>query len=158
MKKSRSWSQSRDPWQFFESLGIGIKSFGLEKKVSVSVSKNLVSLKKSRYRYWKIWSRKKSLGIGLGKFGLGKKVSVLVSEKFVSDKKSRSRYRSKFWSRHTVLSTRYKVLEVQPNLLITGTRKFLKIQKAKHLKRWHGLNLGLNEVKPNLLLEMQGET
>ena len=74
---------------FFESLGIGIEKFGLGKKVSVSVlknlvsekksrkkvlvsvSKNLVSEKKSRSRYWKIWSRKKSLGIGLGNFGLG---------------------------------------------------------------------------------------
>ena len=73
---------------FFESLGIGIEKFGLEKKVSVLVSENLVSEKKSRYRSRKIWSRKKVL--------------VLVSEKFVSDKKSRSRYRSKFWSRHTV--------------------------------------------------------
>ena len=41
------------------------------KKVSVSVSKNLVSLKKFRYRYQKIWSRKKSLGLSIGKnFGL----------------------------------------------------------------------------------------
>merc|ERR1712105_384152 len=45
------------------------------KKVSVSVSTNLVSLEKSRYRYRKIWSRKKSFGIGLRKFGLGKKVT-----------------------------------------------------------------------------------
>ena len=73
-----------------KSLGIGIELFGLVKKVSVSVSENLVS-------------EKKSLGIGLGIFGLGKKVSVLVLEKFVSDIKSRSRYRSKVWSRHTVV-------------------------------------------------------
>ena len=77
---------------FFESLGIGIEKFGLGKKVSVSVSKTLVSEKKSRYWYRKIWSRKKSLGLGIGKFGLGKKVSVLVSEK-------KSRYWSwKIWS------------------------------------------------------------
>ena len=85
MQKSRSRSQSQDPWQFFESLGIGIKSFGLEKKslgigiekfglvkkVSVSVLENLVSEKKSRYQSRKIWSRKKSLGIGIGKICLG---------------------------------------------------------------------------------------
>ena len=45
------------------------------KKVSVSVSTDLVSLEKSRYWYRKIWSRKKSFGIGLRKFGLGKKVT-----------------------------------------------------------------------------------
>ena len=83
-------------------LGLSLETHDNFLRVSVSVSKNLVSKKKSRYWYRKIWSRKKSLGIGLGKFGLGKKVSVLVSEKFVSDKKSRSRYRSKIWSRHTV--------------------------------------------------------
>ena len=66
---------SRDFCQFFNSLGIGIGKFGLGKKVSVSVSKNLVSEKKSRFRYRKIWSRKKSLGIGIEKFGLGKKVT-----------------------------------------------------------------------------------
>ncbi len=73
--------------------------------VSVSVSKNLVSLIKVSVSVLENLVSEKSLGIGLGKFGLGKKVSVLVSEKFVSDKKSRSRYRSKFWSRHTVMGT-----------------------------------------------------
>merc|ERR1712034_69422 len=43
------------------------------KKVSVSVSENLVSEKKSQFRFRKIWFRKKSLGIGFGKFGIGKK-------------------------------------------------------------------------------------
>ena len=61
--------------------------------VSVSVSKNLVSERKSRYRSRKILSRKESLGIGIGKFGLGKKVSVSVSENLVSEKKSRYWYR-----------------------------------------------------------------
>ena len=53
-------------------------------RVSVSVSENLVSNKKSRFR--KIWPRRKSLGFG--KFGLGKI--------------SRYRFRSKFWYRHSV--------------------------------------------------------
>ena len=60
--------------QFF--FGIGIKKFGLVKKVSVLVLENLVSLKKSRYRSRKIWSRIKSLGIGIGKIGLKKWVPV----------------------------------------------------------------------------------
>ena len=71
----KSWfrSRSRDFGQFLEGFGIGFGEFGLGKKVSVLVSENLVSVKKSRYRYRKIWSRKKSFGIGLGIFGLGKK-------------------------------------------------------------------------------------
>ena len=50
-------SRSRDFCQFSSSLGIGIGKFSLGKKVSVSVSKNLVSEEKSRYRYRQIWSR-----------------------------------------------------------------------------------------------------
>ena len=65
----------------------GLETFAIFLVVSVSVSENLVSEKKSRSRYRKIWSRKKSLGIGIGKFGLVKKVSVLVSENLVSEKK-----------------------------------------------------------------------
>ena len=61
-----------------------------------------------------MWSWKKSLGfgefglkknIGFGKFSLGRKVSVSVSENLVSEKKSRYRFRSKFWYRHSVIST-----------------------------------------------------
>ena len=52
-------SRSRDFCQFSEGFGI---SFG-----------DLVSEKKSRFRFWRIWSRKKSPGFGFGKFGLGKK-------------------------------------------------------------------------------------
>ena len=63
-----------------------LKTFANFLVVSVSVSENLVSDIKSRYRYRKIWSRKKSLGIGIDKFGLVRKVSVLVSENLVSEK------------------------------------------------------------------------
>ena len=77
------------------------------KKVSVLVSENLVSEKRFRYRFRKIWYRKKSLGIGSGKFGIGKKVSVSVSENLVSEKKSRYRFRSKFWYRHSVDTVTY---------------------------------------------------
>ena len=79
----------------------GLETFANFLVVSVSVSENLVSKKKSRYRYRKIWSRKKSLGIGIDKFGLVRKVSVSVSENLVSEKKSR--YRSqKIWSRKKI--------------------------------------------------------
>ena len=56
-------------------------SFGIGKKVSVS--ENLVSEKKSLFRFQNFWYRKKSIGIGFGKFGIGKKVSVSVSVKFL---------------------------------------------------------------------------
>ena len=65
----------------------GLETFANFLIVSVSVSENLVSEKKSRYRYRKIWSRKKSLGFGIGKFGLVRKVSVSVSKNLVSEKK-----------------------------------------------------------------------
>ena len=54
----------------------------------VSVSENLVSEKKSWYRFRKIWYQKKSLGIGFGKFDI--------------EKKTRYRFWSKFWYRHSV--------------------------------------------------------
>ena len=57
------------------------------KKVLVSVSENLVSEKKSRFRFRKKLVSEKSLGFGFGKFGLGRKVSVSVSEKIWSRKK-----------------------------------------------------------------------
>ena len=43
---------------------LGFETFANFLRVSVSVSENLVSEKKSRYRFRKIWYRKKSLGIG----------------------------------------------------------------------------------------------
>ena len=69
-------------------LGLGLETFA--KFLRVSVSKNLVSEKKSRFR--KNLVSEKSLGFGFGKFGLGRKVSV--SEKFGFGKKSRFR---KIW-------------------------------------------------------------
>ena len=118
MIKSLTESRSQDFCQIFDDFGFCFEKFGIGKKVSVSVSENLVSEKKSRfrfqnfwsrkkvsvlvsekfgigkksrYRFRKIWYRKKSLGIGFGKFGIGKKVSVSVSENLVSEKKSRYR-------------------------------------------------------------------
>ena len=77
-------------------LGLGLETFA--KFLRVSVSKNLVSEKKSRFRFRKNLVSEKSLGFGFGKFGLGRKVSVSVSEKFGLGKKSRFRFR-KIWYR-----------------------------------------------------------
>ena len=64
-------SRYRDFSQYFESIGLGLENFGLEKKVSVSVSKTLVSKKvsvsvskilvskKSQYRSQKLCFKKK---------------------------------------------------------------------------------------------------
>ena len=52
-------SRYRDFSQFFESIGLGLENFGLEKK--------------SRYRSRKYLVSKKSLSIGLENFGLKKK-------------------------------------------------------------------------------------
>ena len=79
-------------------LGLGLETFAKFLRVSVSVSKNLVSEKKSRFRFRKNLVSEKSLGFGFGKFGLGRKVSVSVSEKFGLGKKSRFRFQ-KIWSR-----------------------------------------------------------
>ena len=67
----KSQFRSRDFCQFLEGFGIGFGEFGLGKKVSVSVSENLVSEKKSPFQFRKIWYRKKSFGIGFGQnFGI----------------------------------------------------------------------------------------
>merc|ERR1719323_858523 len=70
-------------------LGLGLEAFAKFLRVSVSVSKNLVLEKKSRFR--KNLVSEKNLGFHFGKFGLGRKVSV--SEKFGLGKKSRFRFR-----------------------------------------------------------------
>ena len=87
--------------RILRSLGFGLETFANFWRVSVSVSKNLVSEKKFRFWFWRIWSQKK--------------VSVSVSEKLVSEKsldfgfgefglrkKSRFRFR-KIWYRKTSL-------------------------------------------------------
>ena len=85
---------------------LGFQTFAKSLRVSVSVSENLVSEKKSWFRFRKNLVSEKS--IGFGEFGLGKKVSFsenLVSEKSIGfsfrkfgfRKKSRYRFRSTFW-------------------------------------------------------------
>ena len=70
-------------------LGLGLETFAKFLRVSVSVSKNLVSEKKSRFRFRKNLVSEKSLGFG--KFGIVKKVSVSVSVKILVSSFSESR-------------------------------------------------------------------
>ena len=75
-------SQHQDFSQFFESIGLSLENFGLEKK--------------SRYRSQKYFVSKK-VSVSVSKiFGLEKKVSVSVSKTLVSKKVSVSV--SKIWS------------------------------------------------------------
>ena len=89
-------SRFRDFCQCFEGFGFGFREFGIGKKVSVSVSKDLVSKKKSQFRFCKIWSRKK--------------VSVSVSENLVSEKKSRYRFRKIWYRKKVSVSVSVKIL------------------------------------------------
>ena len=68
-------------------FGLGLETFAKFLMISVSVSKNLVSEKKYRFRFRKIWYRKRGLGFGIGKFGLEKKSIGFGFEKFWSRKK-----------------------------------------------------------------------
>ena len=82
--RSQDFCQSLEGFGFREfglrkNFGFGFLKFGLGKKVPVS--ENLVSEKKYRFWFWKIWSQQKSLGFG--KFGIGKKVSVSLSVKIL---------------------------------------------------------------------------
>ena len=82
--RSQDFCQSLEGFGFREfglrkNFGFGFLKFGLGKKVPVL--ENLVSEKKYRFWFWKIWSRQKSLGFG--KFGIGKKVSVSLSVKIL---------------------------------------------------------------------------
>ena len=70
-------------------LGLGLETFA--KFLRVSVSKNLVSEKKSRFRFRKNLVSEKSLGFG--KFGIIKKTLVSVSVKIlVSSFSAKSAY------------------------------------------------------------------
>ena len=53
---------------------LGFETFAKSLRVSVSVSENLVSKKKSRFRFRKKLVSEKSLGFGFEKFGLGKSI------------------------------------------------------------------------------------
>ena len=76
---------------FLEGFDIGFREFGLgekspfwfwriwsRKKISVSVSENLVSEKKSWFRFQRIWSRKKSLGFREFGFGFGQNFGIVI--------------------------------------------------------------------------------
>ena len=55
-----------------KSLGFGFEKIWSRKKVSVSVLENLDLEKKSWFRFRKNLVSEKNLGLGFGKFGLGK--------------------------------------------------------------------------------------
>ena len=70
-------------WSRKKSLSFGFGKIWSRKKVSVSVSENLVSEDKYRFRLQTKLVWEKSLGFGFGKFGIVKKVSVSVSVKIL---------------------------------------------------------------------------
>ena len=71
-------------------LGLGLETFA--KFLRVSVSENLVSEEKYRFRFQKNLVSEKSLGFGFGKFGIVKKVSVSVSVKILVSSFSVSKF------------------------------------------------------------------
>ena len=92
-------SRYRDFSQFFESIGLGLENFGLEKKSRYRSRKYLVSKKSLGIGLENIWSRKK-VSVSVSKTLVSKKVSVSVSKILVSKK---SQYRSrKFWSQKSL--------------------------------------------------------
>merc|ERR1712223_2062385 len=117
---------------------LGFETFANFLKVSVSVSENLVSEKKSRFRFRKNLVSEKSLGFGYGKFGFGKKVSVSVSKKFGLGKKSRFR----FWKK-VLVSVSKKI-----GLGKKSRSRFWKIWSRKR-KNPNNKNSARNDV-PNL--------
>ena len=82
--------------KILRSLGfsLGLETFANFWRVSVLVSENLVSGKKSRFWFRKIWSQKKIMGFGYREFGLEKRISF---GKFGIEKK-KFRFR-KIWYR-----------------------------------------------------------
>ena len=111
-------SRYRDFSQFFESIGLCLENFGLEKKsqyrsrkylvskkVSVSVSKIFSLEKTSRYRSRKYLVSKKSLGIGLENFGLKKSLGIGLEN---------------IWSRKKVLVSVSKKISVSVSMKFFG--------------------------------------
>ena len=80
-------SRYRDFSQFFESIGLGLENFGLEKKSRYRSRKYLVSKKSLGIGLENIWSRKK-VSVSVSKTLVSKKVSVSVSKILVSKKVS----------------------------------------------------------------------
>ena len=81
---SRDFSVSR-LCSFFESIGLGLKNFGLEKKSWYRSRKYLVSKKGLGISLESIWSKKK-VSVLVSKTLVSKKVSISVSKIFVSKK------------------------------------------------------------------------
>ena len=78
-------SRYRDFSQFFESIGLGLENFGLEKKSRYQSRKHLV-LKKSLGIGLEIFSLEKKSRYRSRKYLVSKKVSVSVSKTLVSKK------------------------------------------------------------------------
>ena len=78
-------SRYRDFSQFFESIGLGLENFGLEKKSQYRSQKYLVSKKSLSIGLENIWSQKK-VSVSVSKTLVSKKVSVSVSKILVSKK------------------------------------------------------------------------
>ena len=87
-KEENIWRRSlQKVSKILRSLGfsLGLETFANFWRVSVLVSENLVSGKKSRFWFRKIWSQKKIMGFGYREFGLEKRISF---GKFGIEKKS----------------------------------------------------------------------
>merc|ERR1711928_262078 len=82
---SRDFSVSR-LFSIFESIGLGLENFGLEKKSRYRSRKYLVSKKSLGIGLENIWSRKK-VSVSVRKTLVSKKVSVSASKILVSKKK-----------------------------------------------------------------------
>ena len=80
-------SRYQDFSQFFESIGLSLENFGLEKKSRYRSRKYLVSKKSLGISLENIWSRKK-VSVSVSKTLVSKKVSVSVSKILVSKKVS----------------------------------------------------------------------
>ena len=73
-------------------FGLGLETFAKFLMISVSVSKNLVSEKKYRFRFRNFCQFFEGIGFGFGKFGIRKNVSVSVSVKILVSSFSDMRY------------------------------------------------------------------
>ena len=86
VKSRLETSRYQDFFHFFESIGIGLDKFGLEIKVSVSVSENFSLKKRLSISLENIWSQKK-VSVSVSKIWVSKK-SQYWSQKIWSKKKS----------------------------------------------------------------------
>ena len=100
---------------------LGFETFAKSLTVSVSVSENLVSEKKSRFRFRKNLVSGKSLRFGFGKFGFGKKSLFRFRKNLVSEKSLGFGFRKfglrkeKIQITRTMLVMRSQIWDLVPN-------------------------------------------